>query len=828
MTIRSGATHGIQINTGSASLQQSNSSTGGFRIDLQTLTNAPIYSYLADADTGIGRAAADTLTFYAGGEKARIFSTGNLLVQNGGTFTDSGQRLQVTGDTLLKGSGNTSATTALTVQDSGGTALFRVRNDGTSISRGGIFYGSGLNNTITTSNDTNSLDVGGLNFSILFGSFDTAGYGVAIYGFNATRRTATSGLSGTLNVSHGYAPTSGTGTYRMLNLEGTINQTGGANGITRGLYVNPILTAAADWRSIEWSNNSGWGLYGAGTSNNYLGGSLGIGSTALTGISLRVGKNITGGTTGVGISSSGVIKNDVTTNAILVVSSAFSDTSGFNTTNVYHYLANRGGYSSTATNAYGYFVDSTVNYATNNYAFYGNIAAATNSWNLYMNGTADNYLGGRLSIGTTSQSQGLRIGRNPTTNDSRTIFVNVAIQNTVTSKYVGFSSSIGLNASGFTLPDLVHFEAINDGTHTASVVTNLYGFRENLGTYSATNVYGHYGNIPSGTNRWNLYMNGTANNYMAGRLGLGTTSLTNVTFRNNLQISGSGTSYLNVYEGTIQNGVTVGAYYNFTSPVTLASSFTTTDVYSYGAGNATIGAGSAITNLYGFHVAALTAATNNYGFYGNIAAATNRWNFYANGTAANYFNGNTLIGSTTDSGEKLQVTGTAKITGASSFGGNMTLSLNQNAATNITVSNTTSGTTSEASLSATSSNGTVAVSKYSATRTTYRILAANDGFLYNGTSGDLVIFNDFSTGNIKFGAGGTSTEQMRLTSAGNLCIGVSSGGDFLNIAASTTAKAQINLASGTAPTSPNNGDIWFTGTELKIQVGGVTKTFTLV
>jgi hypothetical protein len=44
------------------------------------------------------------------------------------------------------------------------------------------------------------------------------------------------------------------------------------------LYVNPTLTAAADWRSIEWSNNSGWGLYGAGTANNYLAGSLGIGT----------------------------------------------------------------------------------------------------------------------------------------------------------------------------------------------------------------------------------------------------------------------------------------------------------------------------------------------------------------------------------------------------------------------------------------------------------------------------------------------------------------------------------------------------------------------
>lgn len=50
----------------------------------------------------------------------------------------------------------------------------------------------------------------------------------------------------------------------------------------------------------------------------------------------------------------------------------------------------------------------------------------------------------------------------------------------------------------------------------------------------------------------------------------------------------------------------------------------------------------------------------------------------------------------------------------------------------------------------------------------------------------------------------------------------------LAISAGTTGASQINLASSTAPTSPNNGDIWFDGTNLKMQIGGVTKTFTIV
>lgn len=51
---------------------------------------------------------------------------------------------------------------------------------------------------------------------------------------------------------------------------------------------------------------------------------------------------------------------------------------------------------------------------------------------------------------------------------------------------------------------------------------------------------------------------------------------------------------------------------------------------------------------------------------------------------------------------------------------------------------------------------------------------------------------------------------------------------ILALGAGTTAKAQINLASSTAPSSPVDGDIWFDGTDIKMRVAGATKTFTLV
>jgi hypothetical protein len=59
-----------------------------------------------------------------------------------------------------------------------------------------------------------------------------------------------------------------------------------------------LLTSAVDWRSIEWSNNTGWGLYGAGTAANYLAGNTAIGTTTTSGGRLTVqGSGTTSATT---------------------------------------------------------------------------------------------------------------------------------------------------------------------------------------------------------------------------------------------------------------------------------------------------------------------------------------------------------------------------------------------------------------------------------------------------------------------------------------------------------------------------------------------------
>jgi hypothetical protein len=60
-----------------------------------------------------------------------------------------------------------------------------------------------------------------------------------------------SGAHSVLRLINGFAPTSGTASINLIQLNWIINQTGGANGITRGLYVNPTLTSAFDFRAIE-------------------------------------------------------------------------------------------------------------------------------------------------------------------------------------------------------------------------------------------------------------------------------------------------------------------------------------------------------------------------------------------------------------------------------------------------------------------------------------------------------------------------------------------------------------------------------------------------
>lgn len=121
--------------------------------------------------------------------------------------------------------------------------------------------------------------------------------------------------------------------------------------------------------------------------------------------------------------------------------------------------------------------------------------------------------------------------------------------------------------------------------------------------------------------------------------------------------------------GVIQSGVTSSAAIFKSVPSTAAASFTLPNLYHFHGSQSTIGSGSTVTSQMVFYAdSTITGASNNYGFYGNIAASSGRWNFYAGGTAANYFNGVTTFGTSFGYGTKTGVGGavtqlTSKSTG---------------------------------------------------------------------------------------------------------------------------------------------------------------------
>ena len=144
----------------------------------------------------------------------------------------------------------------------------------------------------------------------------------------------------------------------------------------------------------------------------------------------------------------------------------------------------------------------------------------------------------------------------------------------------------------------------------------------------------------------------------AGQVGIGTSSITGYRLRIGGSITGATTSYGGSLDLAVSSDVTSIALGVHTNISTQAASFTLANLRHYSARQSTIGAGSIVTNQYGYWAdSTITGATNNYGFYGNIASGTGRWNFYANGTADNYFAGQVQLGAGTVSAPALSTTG---------------------------------------------------------------------------------------------------------------------------------------------------------------------------
>lgn len=94
---------------------------------------------------------------------------------------------------------------------------------------------------------------GGSSSSVNIESYSAAPHALRIYaGFGQYNNTTNTYK--VLLLDSPFTPTSGSGNINYIEITTTINQTGGANGISRGIYINPTLTSAVDYRAIHTTN----------------------------------------------------------------------------------------------------------------------------------------------------------------------------------------------------------------------------------------------------------------------------------------------------------------------------------------------------------------------------------------------------------------------------------------------------------------------------------------------------------------------------------------------------------------------------------------------
>ncbi len=194
-----------------------------------------------------------TLSSTGGGSGNSAFTIGSGKIYNA-TSTD------------LVGIGTTAPTTTLYVQGKAGTNPFVVASSTGSLllsvlQSGTVAVGSASQLTINSSGDISahsgnlvtgngSVSSGGNQTLQLLGSF-TTNQGFQITQAGTAASTQSAGTNGNTTVNGTYSPTSGTGIYTTLNVNGTIKQTGNANGITRSILITPVITQAYDYRALE-------------------------------------------------------------------------------------------------------------------------------------------------------------------------------------------------------------------------------------------------------------------------------------------------------------------------------------------------------------------------------------------------------------------------------------------------------------------------------------------------------------------------------------------------------------------------------------------------
>jgi hypothetical protein len=570
---------------------------------------SPLYSfYFSNGETAINAPSNvdGILNFQTGGgNKIRIFTNGNTLIQNGGTFTDNGQRLQVQGTSFF--SDIVGIGTAPITGNSLNVASNIVGTFGT-----GIFQQGQVQSNVTGSS---------------FGFLNTLNIVNTAFTTNSVAFAASQGTIGgsvTLSANTGFLA---------------------ASSLTTGTNVYGFRGQIA-------SGTNRWNLFMDGTADNYLAGKLFIGGTnGFDKLVVVDSKSSISQYTNVGFLS--IVNSDQTNNNWSTIAFTDGETQGYSTAIQTKYTDHTNNYGELHFSTRGSLGLSTKLLITEN----GNVLLNTTTdggQRLQVQGTT--LLNGNVGVGTApAANSSIRSLASTTTSTYNQIFLEANIGSSTTN-YAGLGiAPITANATFSTF--VQHIELIDTLKGAASTITEQYGILiRNLSSGNAN--YGIFGQVSAGNNKWNLYMNGTANNFMAGRLALGSISaIATRGVSNRLQLTGGSIAVGYELESEIASSVT-GEVRGYQTYITQQLGGSLNRLIHYWVSSQSTFGGS-ITNQYGVFIEAGTiGATNNYGLYSEIPSGSNRWNLYMQGTANNYMAGNLLLKTTTDTGYSAQITGT--------------------------------------------------------------------------------------------------------------------------------------------------------------------------
>jgi hypothetical protein len=316
-----------------------------------------------------------------------------------------------------------------------------------------------------------------------------------------------------------------------------------------------------------------------------------------------------------------------------------------------------------------------------------------------------------VGIGTTPVNNvPLLIGENITGNaTSYGARVTSTIQSDVITTANIFNSAPSTAVASFTLGNLRHYHAQNLTLGSGSTVTTQTGFLA-ADLLSGVSNYGFRSLMTAGTNKWGLYMEGNADNYLAGNLGVGVTPL--ATVKNYSGFSGNSTDAaeyslyaymlagaragssskfagtfvgqahtgLNITGGVVGVqgngnisgvGASMGQLIGSLGAISTSAAGTvlgTTASFQSTIQNA--GASTFSGALIGYHAVdhAVTATGAVAAFYGAYTAAANKYNLCMAGTATNLFNGDLQAASAAN----ILVTGTGGLGYSTGSGGSVT------------------------------------------------------------------------------------------------------------------------------------------------------------